>query len=49
MWQNVKGLRESAGLDPEKKMPPKEIWFDGDELEKWFDDRQKLRVKDSDG
>jgi hypothetical protein len=43
MYARVKGIIEAAGLDPEKMVAPKEIWFDDKALEEWFDSRDKLR------
>jgi hypothetical protein len=43
MYQRVKGIMEAAGLDPEKMMAPKNVWFDDKRLEEWYDSREKLR------
>ena len=43
MWKSVRSIHEAAALDPEKMLPPKEIWFDGEAMEKWYADREELR------
>lgn len=48
MWKHVKNLRESAAFDPEKQMPPKDIYFDADALENWFEQREQLRGQSRD-
>lgn len=36
-------IRQLAALDPEKLAPPKDIWLDDDEIERWLESRKKLR------
>jgi hypothetical protein len=45
--KRIESLKESAGLDPEKLPPPRDLWplNRSDDLEVWFDDREELRKK----
>ena len=38
----VKSIYEAVALDPEKLLAPRELWFT-DELNEWYEDREKLR------
>ncbi len=42
MNARVKGIYESAALDPEKMPAPKEFWFDDKALDEWYDLRRNL-------
>ncbi len=43
--RRIESLRESAGMDPEKLAPPKDLWplSRADDLEHWYTDRDKVR------
>lgn len=38
----MRGILESAAVDPEQLPPPKDIWFDDEELERWYKGRREL-------
>lgn len=45
--KRIVSLRESAGIDPEKLPPPRDLWplARSEDLEAWFESRDKLREK----
>lgn len=44
MYRKMKSVMEAAALDPERLSAPKSIWFDDEELEKWFKERRRVKV-----
>jgi hypothetical protein len=40
MYSTVKAIHQNAAYDPEKKVAPKILWFDGPGLERWYQDRK---------
>lgn len=43
LYLRFRGIREAAGMDPEKMLAPKNIWMDDKEISLWFEDRERLR------
>lgn len=39
----VKGIYEAAGLDVEKLVAPRELWFDKERMDDWYKAREELR------
>lgn len=42
-WHKVRGIREAAGYDPEKKTAPRDLWLDEKGLTDWYKEREKMR------
>lgn len=40
-WHRVKGIREAAAYDVEKKIAPKDLWLDEKGLEDWYKQRDR--------
>jgi len=43
MARRVQNILENASFDVERQVAPREIWFDEDELDKWYENRAELR------
>ena len=46
LHKHAKSILEAAALDPERLVAPKSIWFEEDELEKWFESRKAIQMPD---
>jgi len=40
--QRVQGIVANAGYDVERIVAPKELWFDDEALEHWYEERREL-------
>jgi hypothetical protein len=43
MARRVQNILENAAFDPERLVAPRGVWFDNEELDKWYDSRMELR------
>lgn len=39
----MRGIQEAAALDPERLVAPRDLWFDEEGLNSWYEERNEYR------